>query len=107
MQRALMQFFKPENYFEVRKALELAGRQDLIGNDCDSLIPAAAPPEALRARRDDANRRFRGEYVHKIPGARANKSTTAKPGKSDQSGTARTSRHAPGPGYRPGRKKKK
>ena len=31
LQRALLQFFKPENYFEVRKALELAGRQDLIG----------------------------------------------------------------------------
>ena len=27
MQRALMQFFKPENYFEVREALHQAGRQ--------------------------------------------------------------------------------
>ena len=27
LQRALMQFFKPENYFEVRRALEQAGRQ--------------------------------------------------------------------------------
>src|SRR5579872_1207089 len=32
LQRALTQFFKPENYFEVRKALEMAGRADLIGN---------------------------------------------------------------------------
>ncbi len=31
LQRALLQFFKPENYFEVRKALEEAGRTDLIG----------------------------------------------------------------------------
>ncbi len=31
MQRALMQFFKPENYFEVREALLKAGRGDLIG----------------------------------------------------------------------------
>ncbi len=31
LQRALLQFFNPENYFEVRKALEQAGRQDLIG----------------------------------------------------------------------------
>ena len=31
LQRALMQFFKPENYFEVRRALEEAGRTDLIG----------------------------------------------------------------------------
>ena len=26
-----MQFFKPENYFEVREALLEAGREDLIG----------------------------------------------------------------------------
>jgi hypothetical protein len=40
MQRALMQFFKPENYFTVREALIQAGRQDLIGNDGDCLIPS-------------------------------------------------------------------
>ncbi|HWG44409.1 MAG TPA: DUF3362 domain-containing protein [Gemmataceae bacterium] len=33
LQRALFPFFKPENYFEVRKALEAAGRTDLIGGD--------------------------------------------------------------------------
>src|SRR5210317_717403 len=64
LQRALLQFFKPENYFEVRRALEQAGRQDLIGNDCDSLIPASPPREAIRARREGANQRFRGDYVH-------------------------------------------
>jgi hypothetical protein len=31
MQRALMQFFKPENWFTVREALIQAGRGDLIG----------------------------------------------------------------------------
>jgi len=31
LQRALLQFFKPENYFLVRKALTQAGRTDLIG----------------------------------------------------------------------------
>ena len=45
MQRALMQFFKPENYFEVREALLKAGRADLIGSGCDCLIPAQ-PPQA-------------------------------------------------------------
>jgi uncharacterized radical SAM protein YgiQ len=60
LQRALMQFFKPENYFEVRRALEQAGRQDLIGRGCDCLIPDRPPREALEARRRDANRRFRG-----------------------------------------------
>src|SRR5947209_7325610 len=55
MQRALMQFFKPENWFSVREALIQAGRQDLIGNGCDCLIPAQAPKEAIEARRRRAN----------------------------------------------------
>jgi Domain of unknown function (DUF3362) len=61
-----MQFFKPENYFEVRKALEEAGRTDLIGSGCDALIPAQPPKEALRARRDRANRAARGDHVHTV-----------------------------------------
>ncbi len=67
MQRALMQFFKPENYFEVRKALEAAGRTDLIGNGCDALIPAQPPREALAARMQRANQTVRGDYVHQVP----------------------------------------
>ncbi|HVA45062.1 MAG TPA: YgiQ family radical SAM protein [Pirellulales bacterium] len=55
LQRALLQFFKPENYFEVRKALEQAGRQDLIGSGCDCLIPDKPPKEALDRRRRRAN----------------------------------------------------
>jgi uncharacterized radical SAM protein YgiQ len=92
LQRALMQFFKPENYFEVRKALEKAGRSDLIGDGCDSLIPAKPPREALQRRRQDANKRFRGEYVHTVP-------TGKKKGKKKES------RNQPGPGYRPDAKK--
>jgi hypothetical protein len=80
MQRALMQFFKPENYFEVRRALEEAGRTDLIGGGCDALIPAHPPKEALRARQEKANREMRGEYVHTVPNPKGKK------------------------GYRPGRK---
>src|SRR6201982_2231348 len=55
MQRALMQFFKPENWFTVREALIEAGRQDLIGNGCDCLIRANPPKEALEKRRQQAN----------------------------------------------------
>ena len=51
MQRALMQFFKPENWFTVREALIEAKRTDLIGDGCDCLIPADPPKEALEARR--------------------------------------------------------
>jgi uncharacterized radical SAM protein YgiQ len=80
LQRALLQFFKPENYFEVRKALEQAGRQDLIGTGCDALIPAQPPREALRARMEHANSAVQGNHVHTVPNPRRNK------------------------GYRPGRK---
>jgi hypothetical protein len=70
LQRALLQFFKPENYFEVRKALEQAGRTDLIGSGCDALIPAHPPQEALRARREHADSAVRGDHVHTVPRAR-------------------------------------
>jgi uncharacterized radical SAM protein YgiQ len=90
LQRALMQFFKPENYFEVRDALRQTGRHDLIGSGCDALIPASPPPQAIAARRNDASQRFRGEYVHTIPGKK-------KKGKRKQS------RNADALGYRPDR----
>ncbi|MCH7995872.1 MAG: YgiQ family radical SAM protein [Planctomycetes bacterium] len=65
LQRALMQFFKPENYFQVRKALLQAGRRDLIGGGCDCLIPANPPSEAIEARRQQADREVKsGDYVH-------------------------------------------
>jgi len=56
MQRALLQFFKPENYFETRRALLAAGRADLIGDGCDALIPARPPREAIETRRAAASR---------------------------------------------------
>lgn len=59
LQRALLQFFKPENYFEVKQALQQAGRQDLIGYGCEALIPPVAPSEALASRRVSANRVFK------------------------------------------------
>ena len=61
MQRALLQFFKPENYFEVRRALEQTGRQDLIGSGCDCLIPDRPPKEALDKKRREATRAFTEE----------------------------------------------
>src|SRR5438046_9537552 len=71
LQRALMQFFKPENYFEVRRALEQAGRQDLIGGGCDCLIPDRPPKEALDGRRQRANREVSeqtsGDHIRSKP----------------------------------------
>lgn len=65
LQRALLQFFKPENYFEVRQALIEAKRQDLIGG-CEGLIPAHPPAEALKARRKRANQVIQGDHYHAV-----------------------------------------
>jgi len=54
VQRALMQFFAPENYFTVHKALCEAGRKDLIGAGPECLIPAKAPAEAVRLQKANA-----------------------------------------------------
>jgi len=63
-QRALMQFFKPENWFLVREALVGAGREDLIGSGPRCLIPSRPPKEALEARAhgggDAARKKARG-----------------------------------------------
>jgi uncharacterized radical SAM protein YgiQ len=68
LQRALLQFFKPENYFAVCQALRAAGRADLIGDGCDALVPARPPRQALAVRRQRANQEVReGTYVHQIP----------------------------------------
>ena len=90
MQRALMQFFKPENWFTVREALIEAGRQDLIGNGCDCLIPAQPPKEAIEARRRRAND---ADHYHSV----ANPARGEKPGE-------RGARPVKPTGYRPGRK---
>jgi uncharacterized radical SAM protein YgiQ len=90
MQRALMQFFKPDNWFIVREALMQAGRADLIGNGCDCLIPAHPPKEAIEARRRRANEATREDHYH----------TVANPGKGEPAGE----RGLPIQGYRPGRK---
>jgi uncharacterized radical SAM protein YgiQ len=91
-QRALMQFFKPENWFEVREALVQANRADLIGG-CEGLIPANPPKEALEAKRRQANEALRGDHYH----------TVANPAKGEKPGERGAGPPKP-TGYRPGRK---
>jgi Domain of unknown function (DUF3362) len=92
MQRALMQFFKPANWFEVRDALLQAKRADLIGG-CDGLIPPNPPKEAIDARRKRANQG--GDHYHTV----ANPAAGEKPGERGA--------EPPKTGYRPGRKTQK
>ena len=74
-QRALLQFFKPENYLEVREALRLAKRTDLIGEGPGKLIPSKPPRAALDLRRRRANRELveqqEGDHLRSRPPARS------------------------------------
>ena len=114
LQRALLQFFKPENYFEVRRALEQTGRQDLIGNGCDCLIPEQPPKAALDKRRSRANESLReqtqGDHIRGKPGKKS--SDRSRPGNikcrdadPQRGGNSRPSDKLNnfGVGYRPGR----
>jgi uncharacterized radical SAM protein YgiQ len=49
VQRALLQFFAPENWAIVHRALRRAGREDLIGDGPDCLISARPPRRGARS----------------------------------------------------------
>jgi len=90
LQRSLMQFFKPENYFTVRKALVEAERADLIGEGCDCLIPSTPPKAAIDARRDRATLEAKGgDHVHS---QRRMPTAGYRPGRRSTIGRARTRR---------------
>ncbi|MFQ5462524.1 MAG: YgiQ family radical SAM protein [Phycisphaerae bacterium] len=110
LQRALMQFFKPENYFAVRRALVQAKRTDLIGDGCDALIPTRPPREAIEARRQHAQRDAASADYYHAPGrdvARASEqpATDGVATNGETSGRRRRPRRkARSSGYRPGRR---
>jgi hypothetical protein len=114
LQRALLQFFKPENYFAVRDALLKAGRGELIGSGCDCLIPSKPPREALMARMKEANKSLgEGKFVHTIetPAGKGTVQNHNRPKPQSSSKARPDGDHAPnrstksGPvGYRPNRK---
>jgi uncharacterized radical SAM protein YgiQ len=83
LQRAVLQFWKPENDADVREALSLAGRLDLVGDRPDCLVAARPPREVNRGRKPPG--RFAPPPRKSTPAARP--------------GAAR-----PAAGYRPHRK---
>ena len=70
LQKALLQFFKPENYRDVCEALEEADRLDLIGDGPECLIPSRPPrcgagvPPA-RATKPASSRKSAGYRPHR------------------------------------------
>jgi uncharacterized radical SAM protein YgiQ len=61
VQRSLMQFFAPENYFTVKEALLAAGRSDLIGTSKKCLIGPNPPREAQQANRERRGSKGKGD----------------------------------------------
>lgn len=98
MQRALLQFFKPENYFMVREALRKAGRDDLIGHGPECLISARPPQAAIEARqaqREDQGQQPQAKQPQQGKGGQAGYRRASREG-----GRAAASRRASQPSSR-------
>ncbi len=98
LQRALLQFKKPENANLVREALCLAGREDLIGNSPECLVRPAFG-------QGGGDNRYQGKKQksprHAATGVKGSRSTVAK-------SVARTKKSAPAaPFYQPVQNAKK
>ncbi|MDR0608972.1 MAG: YgiQ family radical SAM protein [Planctomycetaceae bacterium] len=57
LQKALLMYDDPNNYHDIKSALREAGRNDLIGNSPDCLIPPY-PPKSLALRRSSKVKRL-------------------------------------------------
>ena len=66
LQRDLMQFFKPENWFDICEVLLQANRQALIDSGCDALIPPSPPAEEIEGNRKRANTAERNDHTHSV-----------------------------------------
>ena len=62
MQRALIQYSRPENYALVKEALIAAGRRDLIGSGSKCLIKGYERTPLPARSRPDRPRQERGTY---------------------------------------------
>jgi uncharacterized radical SAM protein YgiQ len=79
VQRALMQFFAPENYFTVHKALHQSGRKDLIGSGPKCLIPATPPREAIAMQKQGKQPAGKGGKKAPFPKGKAYQGKNPKP----------------------------
>ena len=83
LQRALLQYSRPENANLVREALKLAGREDLIGNSPDCLVRPAFAGMHKFANSDERSKNAR----------RGGAKMTTKGGKTASNGKKTNSNH--------------
>ncbi len=79
VQRALLQFFAPENWATVRDVLRRAGREDLIGDGPDCLISARPPRSVPRRPGRDAHAAGSGKSGYRRPSRERGKRRQADP----------------------------
>ena len=91
MQRALLQFKRPQNFPLVRQALRQAGREDLIGTGRHCLVP----PEGVRSAAEYAQ--IRREKKARIERREQREAKGARPGK----GASRPAKSRTGSGRKP------
>ena len=84
-QRALLQYFKPENYAVIRTALRKAGRPDLIGSGPHCLVPAELKTGGNQTARNAGNARNQKPQQRHTGNDRNRRQGTAKSMKKDNS----------------------
>ena len=110
MQRALLQSGNPKNHALVRKALHLAGREELIGWNKHCLVPPEKSPGGNSDRKQGNKTAFSGEKPRsggrntaKFPEKPARGGKPGKAAPAGRSGSARTAPSAPPRGKNPGK----
>ena len=95
MQRALIQYRKPENWKLVKEALERAGRRDLIGYDKHCLI-RPVPPKAGNAAKGNksGNKGGNGRSKHPAPMGKPAHSRSASASRTHGKNAAGSNPHA-------------
>ena len=108
MQRALLQSGNPKNHALVRKALHLAGREELIGWNKHCLVPPEKNPGGDPERKQGNKTTFHGEKPRfggrntaKFPEKPARGGKPGKAAPAGKSGSARTAPSAPPRGRNP------
>jgi len=78
LQRALLQYFKPENYADVREVLVEADRLDLVGDGPECLIPALPPKHTANQERTANRKRQPFQAKEKAAGYRPHRKTARR-----------------------------